>query len=165
MYDFIILNETWIKEQEINMFTMPGYKGVFNCRADRKGGGTAIYIKDIFSFTIKKLSKMYNEIQIQVENVNKPFYLMTLYRPSTDGAEETKKFIEHMERTLDANKRTLCIGDFNFDLLNLKKKYDKNTRDYKDIIECSGYKILNKIDIENATRVTSSSTTLRDHAI
>lgn len=55
----------------------------------------------------------------------------------------------------------LWVGDCNFDLLD---NTDNNMWGYKTIVECSGYKMLNKINLENATRVTDNTATLLDHA-
>ena len=43
--------ETWLRDDECDLYMIPGYRMVEKHRADRIGGGVAICIKDDIDFT------------------------------------------------------------------------------------------------------------------
>ncbi|CAH2087853.1 unnamed protein product [Euphydryas editha] len=59
---------------------------------------------------------------------------------------------------LEKRKRTLLLGDFNYDLLSTKK----SVKNYKTTIKESGYDIINKIHYNYCTRETNRTKTILD---
>ena len=71
-FDILLFCETWLRDSECGLFSIPGYTGHFVCRQDRIGGGVAIYIKS--NFKIKLLpdsnsTSLYNNASVSVESL------------------------------------------------------------------------------------------------
>lgn len=155
--DVLVLGETWLIEEECKYFILPNFVSVFNCRENKVGGGTAIYVKKEFQFKIIENSKIFNKIIIEIAGNDKKLILATMYRPPSSDLNE---FITNLESTLLKFQKMLFIGDFNIDVLKLE-----NSSNYMSLIESLGFRILNTLSKNHATRSTSSSATIIDHAI
>ena len=72
-FDILLFCETWLRDSECSLFSIPGYTGHFVCRQDRIGGGVAIYTKS--NFKIKLLpdlsnsTGLYNNASVSVESL------------------------------------------------------------------------------------------------
>ena len=107
------IQETHIPQaQEIDdpLLQIPGYTLVANKRADRKGGGTAFYIKNSIPYKIIDpfLADIeYSEIQIMLEDCRTPLRLISIYLPPN------KKIDEEKLTNLGLDRNTIMVGDFN----------------------------------------------------
>lgn len=79
-----------------------------------------------------------------------------IYKPERNNDND---FLETYAEQLESRKRSIALGDFNYDIL----KSNKATRNYKRAIQESGYKIINKVDKTYCTRQTLNSQTIIDH--
>lgn len=70
-----------------------------------------------------------------------------------------KGFLDIFSCQLEKRKRSLIFGDINLDLLCTNAE----TKNYLNIIEESGFEILNKIDKHYTTRQTTTTGTILDH--
>lgn len=156
-FDIIVVNETWLKKEETNLFHLPSYSAVFNCRDGSTGGGSAIYIKNTLKFKLKECNPEFNKILIELQVANKPLIISTMYRPP---GSPSSTFMDELEKTLHMYKNMLFVGDVNFNLLDTNSI---TVTEYQHIIDAYGYKIANKISPEHVTRKMSN--TIIDHVI
>lgn len=154
-FEIIILNETWLKNDEVNMFHLPNYSAVFNCRENKTGGGTAIYVSKRLKYTVKESKAEFNKIVIEVQDGKKPFVISTMYRPPQSNILD---FIEELETTIHMYRNLLFAGDVN---LNLLESNSSTVSDYLNVLPAHGYQMINQISANGATRKTSN--TIIDH--
>lgn len=158
---FMALTEIRITRETNKFYHIPNYNVYFNNR-DSGDGGVALYIHDSIQTT-----EIHNEciqnINFLMIRINKlKFNLGVIYKKPT---VTNNTFNEFMRNKLSRNKKTIIIGDTNINLL----KQNTNT-EYTQLIESNGYKILNKIDTEYATRIKKQinkieTRTIIDHII
>lgn len=155
-----MLTETWLYNTEIPLYTMDGYTAMHSCRNSR-GGGVAIYIKNTIRYQELNSSdpeKPYNWICLSIND--KKLILSVIYRPPSFPAHEFLNEFEFILKKYPNNH--IVIGDTNINLLDFNCP---TVRDYNNMLALNGFKIVNKIDTANATRVAKSSRTLIDHVI
>jgi Endonuclease-reverse transcriptase len=73
-----------------------------------------------------------------------------------------KNFLDFFSKWLDKFRNLIICGDFNINLLRSDVHY---VSDYINIIQASGYFVLNKISSETSTRWSCTTRTLIDHVI
>lgn len=159
--DILALNETWLLPGEEQFFNLPGYETLHQVRGTRetRGGGLALFIAKHLQYA-DVFGEVTNEVQflgVTLPQLN--VSIITFYRPP--GSQNVTHFFSRLEYYLDKYKRSIVVGDSNFDLL---KPELSNVQLYKTIIEASFFTILNQVSRDNATRITSSSKTLLDHS-
>jgi hypothetical protein len=159
--DILILCETWLYSSEVQYYNIPGYCGIFNCRdSNTRGGGTAIYIKDDIQYSVLYKNNKCNMLIVEVvicENIRQK--ICTFYRsPNLDPLDE---FFNSFDEFLSKYKGMIVVGDANIDLL----EKNNTTFKYKTTISTNNFRIINKLDVDHATRITDSSSTLIDHVL
>lgn len=157
--DVIILNETWLKSNEEIFYKIPGYNAFFNSRDEGTGGGCAIYVKEGISIkSIKKFTD-YNSIIVELSfNTRNNINIITTYRPPREDCRQCLLFLEN---TLLVHPNSICMCDSN---INLLQSANDNTIHLTDLLAAYGFTIYNNIDLLSATRKTSSTATIIDHA-
>lgn len=163
--EIIILNETWLHEEESKYFNIRGYESVHNCRKNKKGGGTSILIKNGINFSIKLKNEKYNTLIVELLGLKSKLNIFTMYRAPD---ENVINYIEHLEYITDKYKNLIFVGDVNIDLL----KNDTKCNSYKNTLTANSITLFNTIDIKHCTRLaqvtrknhTYTSKTLIDHA-
>jgi len=161
--DIITLSETHITSDSWNenseLYNIPGYTFIQNCRKNATGGGVGMYISNNLEWNIvnidcDKLESIW--VEIYLKN-SKNFLVNTTYRPPDSSKHLCKLFNELFEKSL-ITASTLCeeiivLGDMNVNFL------DKSiNKEFKTIVNNNGFKQL----IKNPTRVTNTSSTLID---
>jgi len=126
--DILIFTEINCKEQDIEKYSINGYKQIAKPRAgEGRGGGILIYYRSCFKVKILSTKMSAAEsLLIQVEN---EINILALYRPPKC---DKNIFIAELEKTIDAiniqNKNDIIIiGDCNLNLLadeNIIEKYE-----------------------------------------
>lgn len=156
--DIIILTEIWIKPSENDKYNLANYKSFFVNRTTTQSGGVCIFVKNELStneiISEDSLETSWLGIKIMKHNLN----IFGIYRSPSSNQEQ---FLQKFENILSNNSKNIIIGDFNLDLL---KQNTTNTK-YLEIIENYGHTILNKINKNHPTRLTSSTSTIIDHII
>lgn len=67
--DVIVVSETWIKKNEVNLYSIDGYMAVHSCREKRRGGGLSIFIKNDYNVVDSEIIESdANIISIEVCN-------------------------------------------------------------------------------------------------
>lgn len=157
---FIALTEIRITSENNRFFHIPNYNVFFNNR-NSGDGGVALYVHYSIQSTLC-ISECHQNINYLLINLNKlKFNIAVIYKKPTVN---NTTFFEYINNKLITNRRTIIIGDTNTDLLN------KKNIAYTQIIESNGYKLLNNIIREYATRVktnkyNSETRTIIDHII
>ena len=162
--DLIAFNETRLDANITdNMINLDGYDIVRKDRS-RNGGGVCIYLRSSINYKIRddlvpsELEAVCVEI---IKPHSKPFFVMTVYRPPSALSE----FFDHFEKLIkgidNENKEMYILGDLNCDLLRPDKDYNIPTKKIKSLYEL--YQLSQLID--EATRVTMTTTSLIDHMV
>lgn len=154
--DILVLGETWLNEDECKYYSLPNFECVFNCRENTIGGGTAVYVKKDFQFKTIETCKQYNKIIIEVSFQQRNVKLMTMYRPPSSVVND---FIEVLEKSFLEHRNMLFVGDVNIDILK------RGNSNYMNVIQSIGFRFLNLISEQFATRKTLTSGTIIDHVL
>ena len=162
--DLIAFNETRLDANITdNTTNLDGYDIVRKDRS-RNGGGVCIYLRSSINYKIRddlvpsELEAVCVEI---IKPHSKPSVVTTVYRPPSALSE----FFDHFEKLIKAidneNKEMYILGDLNCDLLRPDKDYNIPTKKIKSLYEL--YQLSQLID--EATRVTMTTTSLIDHMV
>ena len=164
-FSVVALNETWMNEKNgdsFELYKFPEYE-VYNVnRQNKKGGGTALYIKSaIDHLFIKDLSYAIENcfevvtVQINVKH-GQDLVVACLYRPPNVSISV---FLEHFTAYLNKikTKKVFICGDFNIDLL--KSVNDNDTGYFLDTTISYGLYPL----IDKPTRIQETSCTAIDN--
>lgn len=153
----ILLTETWIhNENQTLQLQIVNYTHYYNYRTDSRGGGVSAYthndLKHNLSESIYQDGNNYLWVQIDKLALD----IGVVYNPGNTNLE---RFLDDYEAQLQQPKRAIVFGDFNIDLLTKNKTLKK----YKQIVNESGYKILNKIKKTFCTRESVTKKSIIDH--
>lgn len=157
-YDLIALTEVWLHNNEVQYYNLQQYASVHSCR-NSHGGGVSFYVREDLQYEILDIyeSDNINSISIKIDKI---VYSVIYRAPSSSNVI----FLDYIEQILCKYKNnSVIIGDMNINLLNS----DDITRQYKQNIEVYGYKIINQLSNEHATRIDTSknSSTIIDHVL
>lgn len=155
----IIITETWLKDNsKENEFDHLNYDEFHNMRLTKRGGGCAIYTrKELQTEFISSSNE--NGIEFLIVNIrNLKIKLCCVYRPPSVTILDS--FITQLENICQKHGELVIVGDININLLNEKpsKKYEQ----FYHVLKRYNFKIMNKIDKNMATRVTSTSASILD---
>jgi hypothetical protein len=161
--DFILLCETFLNDNNADLYNIPGYFFIYKNRKKLSKGGVAMYISNTINFKVR------NDVGIFEEGEFESIFIETLgnkssaiigeiYRMPNTNAQRSLEMYESILNKLGNTYSTVIIGtDQNFDLLKIDT--DKTTSALLDICLSS-----NMIPtITKPTRVTHSSATLIDN--
>ena len=152
------ISETKLNDYHADsVFEIIGYQKPFRKDRTSNGGGLLVYVKDGIS-CVRRTDlelEMLECIWVEIKPINsKSFLVAHMYRPPNSAIQWNDLFEESLEKALGLELEMYILGDFNRDLLN-----DHVKNPWLDYAESFG---LTQI-IQDATRVTNSSTTLIDH--
>lgn len=155
--DCIVLTETWLYEHDKATFNIPDFECFHSTRHDGYGG-VSVFVHRKFS-PIEKIEEFEkdknNNVIIGLEKYS--FKIIGIYRRPQSNLEN---FLEELERLMDKYSNNYIIGDLNLDLL---QKTNSNIIYYLHMINSNGYKLLNKINRNMATRIQNDTRTCIDH--
>ena len=152
--DIICLVETWLKDIDLQFFSIPNYTDYHNVRIGR-GGGVSIYVKNnVTCLSMKKIEGTVQMIMLKLLVKNKVVNLIVVYNPNVSLITECLDTLVPLMQEIK-NENTLILGDFNVDL----NKDSKAKNDYLTATSLSGFSVLNT----NITRPRSG--TVIDHAL
>ena len=103
-FDIIGLSETWLKEIEADLYDIPGNNHVVLPRVYAERGGVLLYVKNIFSYEVRKYLSFRNEycecLFIEIADVEPVLIAIVYRRPGTD----LETFTEFISNKLDIVK-------------------------------------------------------------
>ena len=157
------ISETWMTETHNKQYyTLPGYEVYFTNRTNKKGGGTAMYVRTDYTHECIKEGCYVIENCFEVTTVkvnikkDKNVYVACIYRaPGTNVEFFTEKYLELLDKF--KGKTMYICGDFNIDLM----KYTMHTDTTKYIDSLYSYAMFPLII--KPTRFGDKSATLIDN--
>lgn len=157
----IVVSETWIPINLIQLYNIDGYESFFSCRRDGRGGGLAVFVSKKLNFSVTVNQEVFSNsnsfhfLQLIVTgSSNKSLIISAYYRPPDDTI--LTDFLQHLDNTLDSGDSAhVVVGDINIDSNSSSRKLDK----YLNIISSFGFAITNT----NLTRPSSES--IIDHVL
>lgn len=153
----MVFTETWLtSEDDAKLYEINNYKHIYNYRKQKKGGGVSIYIHDSIGYEVTENTVENNNHYLWVSIDKLSLNIGGIYRP---GDTNLTDFMDTYVAQLEQRKRSIVFGDFNVDLLT----NDSKVAQYRNIVQGSGYEIINKIDRTYSTRETSTTNTILDH--
>ena len=119
--DIFCITETWLNDSiDSSLIECFGYSSCRNDRQHRRGGGTAIFIRDGFGYLHLNARKHYENVDITiVELYNNSIFLFCVYIPPQLNADQLKKtrnlLFEEAELlwSKKPNFDLIIAGDFN----------------------------------------------------
>ncbi|XP_055388215.1 metacaspase-2-like [Condylostylus longicornis] len=153
--DIVILTEVWIFENEVDVYNIQNFKSLYNCRNEKRGGGTAIFVSNKLNYNEIEKNEMYNFTVIEIINTQPKVKIGTFYKAP---CENNALFIEYLETRIDQLSQCIFFADVNVNILDKTNTVTK----YIDMVNISGYKFINKT---HSTRQTASTSTLIDHIV
>lgn len=162
-FDFILLCETFLKDNTKNLYNIPGYTLVCKNRQVLAKGGVAIYVRDNIPFKIREDLSVFHEgefetIFIETTGANHRTIVGEIYRiPNTSETASIERFEVLLNRLQQTGSNVIIGTDQNFDYLKISSR-DKPL-DLLNLFMSS-----NLIPtITKPTRVTHTSATLIDN--
>ena len=76
----MVFTKTWIKDTYADTSGIYGYNAVHICRPYRKGGGVALYIRDLF-YMNNVLETVFSVVDTDLFGMNNKALIGVIYRP------------------------------------------------------------------------------------
>ena len=165
-FSLIGITETWLKDDDCDLFAIHGYNVVEKHRQNRSGGGVALFIKDNIEYTIRselstfndQLESVFIEINKDALTTDKNIVIGVIYRiPNRNLKDFNTQIASVLEQLRIEKKLVYLMGDYNIDLLNAGS-HDL-TNEFVDLMYCNEFLPL----ISRPTRITATSATLIDN--
>ena len=166
MFTVVALSESWLKDQNFELYGLDGYQAEHQYRSHKGGGGVSLFVKEGIEYFLREDISVKNNtleslfIEIDKDCIDKPHNAIigVLYRPPGNDLIPFNEYLEEILAKIKAEKKLVyLLGDYNVDLL----QYEKHTasQDFLDLLY-SHHLLPN---ITKPTRVTKSSATLIDN--
>nr|XP_053634311.1 uncharacterized protein LOC128689840 [Cherax quadricarinatus] len=157
----ITLTETWLKPDITDVYTIPGYMAIHNCRTDQQGGGTAIYNSNQLKCINKSCTKdehgEYIIAKFKSKDQQKTLTFINIYRVPQSNIYHFSEKLGNMITDAHMNKDHLLLtGDFNINILH--DQYPQVTEFTNTMSNCLLIPAIFK-----PTRITETSISLIDH--
>ena len=134
VFDVIALTETWINEDNANIFSLDGYVFCHTNRTNKKGGGVALYINNRIQYQI------IDNLSINIDNcleciavkllLKQNVIVSSIYRQPNSKINYFTNLIDSMFRSIKGIL-FLC-EDFNINLLDYK--LNNHTQNFVDLL-------------------------------
>jgi hypothetical protein len=163
-FQVIGLTETWLNDNNDDLFELENYDFVNVNRCRKNGGGVGIFISNQMKYKSRKDLNLNYENTIEsvfIELIipsGKNIIIGVVYRPPNNKIDEFENKINEILGKMDKeNKVCYLMGDFNIDLL--KSESCDYTNRFLEVLFTSSYIPL----ILRPTRITQHTTTLIDN--
>lgn len=156
--DVISLTETWLNCDELVYYNLTGYTACHSVRQSKRGGGVAIYVKNIYkSKQCQVIESTHTIMATEVNNGKEKHNYVVVYNPHVSNSKEMLNDFSQVLETYNKSSYVI-LGDFNLDMLNSKCE---PAASYGDVVESYGLELKNKLP----TRVPYLTSTLIDRVI
>ena len=121
-FDVIGLSETWLNENNMDLFDIAGYNHIGAPRTYAKGGGVSIYLKDSIPYTrrddLKFKSDYFECIFIEL-CLHRKFLVGVVYRPPGSSIVSFNDEFCHLLDTIKLEDvPCYLLGDYNINIIN-----------------------------------------------
>ena len=162
LLDIMSLSETRL-DSTINdsMIHVDGYDVIRKDRC-RNGGEICAYLRSSSNYHVRSdlVPSDLEAICLEIcKPHSRPFMVVTIYRPPDAPNDFLTQFESFIKAIENENKEIYILGDLNCDLI--KQNLDQHTKKLKSLFEI--YQLTQLVN--EATRITSNSSTLIDHFI
>ena len=126
-FSIIALTETWLCDDNIDLYSIKGYKSVNSTRLGKRGGGVSLHIRDDILFTSRDDLSVNNDIiESSFIEISKSelcnehdIILGVIYRPPNTNVNAFNDIMSGILSTLKQSKcKYYLAGDYNINLLN-----------------------------------------------
>ena len=153
----IILIETNITDDEINLLNITNFNCEYVNRGYRRGGGIAVFIRDKFQYSISKSIKdTFEFLVVKLSHFNFVLPIVCVYRaPSTTNTNLFCNEFEVLVEALPKSSDVVVVGDMNIDLF----KENVYVAEYLDMMSAMGLVNLNPAETtrEDLARQTKTN--------
>ena len=165
-FTVIGISETWLKESNVDCYSLRGYQHYFVYRENKSGGGVSIFVKEGLSvkarpgFTKNEncIESLFIELPKEELGTKKNTVVGMIYRPpNQDVATFTETLSEILLKIKQENKFLFLMGDFNINILQTDKHLPSD--DFLDsVYSLSLFPLITK-----PTRITANTSTSIDN--
>jgi len=165
-FTVIGLCETWLSENIKDLYGIPEYTSIHECRQDKRGGGVSLFKHRSAEFNVRTELSQFNEyiestfIELNGKSVGQERNVIVgiIYRPpNTDIHIFNQYLISVLSLIKTENKISYIMGDYNINILNSESHGD--TGRFLDIMYSHSFIPL----ITKPTRITHDSATIIDN--
>jgi hypothetical protein len=159
--DLLILMETNITKEEVELYNLSNFNKIYSCRETRPGGGIMIYAKH--NINVKTIPHDFTEteaiiIELNIDTVSHT--IAVFYRPPSNSITNFNKEIENWLNLhgLINRKNITLIGDINIDIHH-NNDGSTTSNEYINILSALGFQMGIKEPTREeiyADRITSS---------
>ena len=168
-FSVIILLETWLTDDNKDLYSIPGYSSHHIVRNNKNGGGVSLFVSDEFHFKfLPQFSKVSSHLEslfvrLELSKSTKPIFIGGIYRPP--GFNDFNLFIDDLNQYFNSSdlksKNIILGGDFNVNILN-----DSNSkcRDFLNNMYSNSFlPLINKPTRISLNQNNNCRSTLIDH--
>lgn len=156
--DVLVIGETWLKSDRIQLFGLEGYNATFSCRNDSAGGGLVVYVRKGISFV--EMSNMhelgFHYIHVCLKLKDSEFDVHAVYRPPSYHQSLFYDKMESICSNFKPNGSSVIVGDMNIPVNQCESRV---VREYLDLLNSYNFSVTNTI----ATR--PASVNILDHVV
>lgn len=144
--DIIVVGETWIQQETIGLYNIPGFRAHFSCR-NGNGGGLCVYVRNDLTHRVIEIiaDDDFFSILIEVElNHRHSFKLSSIYRPPRGSSVE--KLLNYLDGILSkySGSNLLVVGDVNVNMRRLSSTSPNSLPNrYQDLMSSYDMSVLN----------------------
>lgn len=147
--DVVVIGETWVKEEKVQCFQIDGYRSIFSCRPEFRGGGLAVFIREpILYETISNAHDQgLHHIHVRLDVVGSEFHIHAVYRPPSFSSTE---YLEKLDSLLSSYTRKACVivGDINIPINQIG---NSSVQEYTDQLRCYNFSVTNSFPTRPAS--------------
>lgn len=160
-FNVIVISETWLNDESVNLIDLPGYNFLFKNRSNKKGGGVGIFLKLGLDYTLFDNALSTDDVSeclcIEIKFHNSSAIIFAIYRPPNSDPYHLIHQLDLAFSNLKSSSKVYLVGDFNLDLT--KAGSDKSVAAFYDLLASFNFAPL----ISQPTRVTHSSSSVIDN--
>lgn len=135
---------------------MKRYNVVFSCRKNSRGGLCVFIREDVRFEEVHNVNMKKNHL-ITIKLIPLKINVCAIYRsPRTSVV----RFLKYLDSYLEKNSDIIVCGDMNIDLFKQKNGY---TKQYLQILDSNGFKLMNTINRDSYTFIRGQHTSILDH--
>lgn len=165
-FSFIGLTETWLSTSNANLYDLKGYKHVYKCREEKKGGGVSLFVINDMDIKVREdlsvidshIEALFVEVSRDINCLDKSFIIGVVYRPpNTDINSFNNSMSLILQNVNTRSDKVYIMGDFNVNLLDTKQHLP--SEEFLENFYSFGlFPLINK-----PTRITYDTATLIDN--